>query len=108
MTARGVTEAYEVRLWEGLNVLLAEAVPDAASEAEAENAITAAVAGADAEIADRREESFRTLAEAKALSSQPRCRSHQLALLGRLHSSSRIEPPGRFDHLCLQSHSSGR
>ena len=52
MTVRGVTEAYEARLWEELNLLLAEAVPDAASEVEAENAITAAVAGADAEIAD--------------------------------------------------------
>ena len=51
MTGRGVTEAYEVRLWEELNLLLAEAVPDAASEAEAEDAITAAVAGADSEIA---------------------------------------------------------
>jgi len=49
---RGVTEAYEKRLWDELNLLLADAVPAEASEGEAENAITAAVAGADAEIAD--------------------------------------------------------
>jgi hypothetical protein len=49
---RGVTDAYEKRLWKELNILLADAVPANASESAAENAITAAVAGADAEIAD--------------------------------------------------------
>lgn len=46
------TESYEKRIWEELLTLLAEAVPEGANEAQAEAAITTAVAGADAEIAD--------------------------------------------------------
>jgi hypothetical protein len=48
----GVTEEYERHFWDELNALLAEVVPPEASQEEAEHAITAAVAGADNEIAD--------------------------------------------------------
>jgi hypothetical protein len=53
MTTRGgVTAEYERQLWKELNALLADAAPAEASEAEAEEAITAAVAGANAESSD--------------------------------------------------------
>lgn len=44
------TEEYERRLWDELNSLLAEAVADGASEAQAEDAVLLAVMGHDAEI----------------------------------------------------------
>ena len=44
------TEVHERQLWEELNSLLADAVPDGASEAQAEDAILLAVMGHDAEI----------------------------------------------------------
>jgi hypothetical protein len=43
MTTRAVTEAYEERLWEELNLLLADAVPADATPAEAEDAIVRAL-----------------------------------------------------------------
>jgi hypothetical protein len=49
---KGVTHAYERRLWEELNLLLADAVPEGASEEQADSAILIAVTGHDAEIAD--------------------------------------------------------
>lgn len=52
MTMKAVTEEYEERLWEELNTLLAEAVPEEASEAEAEDVTLLAVMGHDAEIHD--------------------------------------------------------
>ncbi|HET7590129.1 MAG TPA: hypothetical protein VFK14_08130 [Solirubrobacterales bacterium] len=52
MTIRPVTERYEERLWEELNLLLADAVPDGASREAAERAVLLAVTGHDAEIAD--------------------------------------------------------
>ncbi len=45
-----VTEPYEKRLWDELNSLLADAVPEGASEEEAENAILLALMGHDPEI----------------------------------------------------------
>jgi surfactin synthase thioesterase subunit len=49
---RAVTEEYERQLWEELNSLLADAIPEDASEADALRAIRVAVMGADLEIAD--------------------------------------------------------
>jgi hypothetical protein len=43
MTMRAVTEDYEQRLWEELNLLLADAVPDDANQAEAEDAVVKAL-----------------------------------------------------------------
>jgi hypothetical protein len=43
MTTRAVTEAYEERLWEELNLHLADAVPDDATEAEAQDAVVRAL-----------------------------------------------------------------
>lgn len=42
--ANGVTKAYGQRPWEELNVLLADVVPAEASEREAEDGVTAALA----------------------------------------------------------------
>lgn len=44
------TEPYEQRLWDELNSLLADAVPEGASESQAEDAILLAVMGHDSEI----------------------------------------------------------
>lgn|GEM_PF-5844597 len=49
---RAVAEEYERRLWEELNLLLAEVVPEGASPENAERAIMLALIGHDAEIAD--------------------------------------------------------
>lgn len=43
MTTRAVTEAYEERLWEELNLLLADAVPTDATPEEAEDAVVRAL-----------------------------------------------------------------
>lgn len=40
---RAVTEAYEERQWEELNLLLADAVPEGATQAEAEDAVVVAL-----------------------------------------------------------------
>lgn len=45
-------EEHEQRLWEELNSLLADAVPDGASEAQAEDCILLAIMGHDTEIGD--------------------------------------------------------
>jgi hypothetical protein len=45
-----VTEPYERRLWDELNSLLADAVPEGKSETEAENIILLALMGHDPEI----------------------------------------------------------
>lgn len=45
-----VTEAYEHRLWEELLSLLAKAVPESASEAEAEDIVLLALNGQNREI----------------------------------------------------------
>lgn len=45
MTMTGVTEDYERQLWEELNSLLADAVPENVSEDEAERAIMLALMG---------------------------------------------------------------
>jgi hypothetical protein len=45
-----LTEPYERQLWDELNSLLADAVPDGASESQAEDAILLAVMGHDSEI----------------------------------------------------------
>jgi hypothetical protein len=45
-----VTEEHERRLWEELNSLLVDAVPDGATKARAEDAILLAIMGHDAEI----------------------------------------------------------
>jgi hypothetical protein len=47
---RAVTEDYEQQLWEELNSLLADAVPENASEDDAERAIMLAIMGHDTEI----------------------------------------------------------
>ena len=52
MTAAGLTEEYERQLWEELNLLLADVVPEGASEQDAERMFLLAVTGHDAEIAD--------------------------------------------------------
>lgn len=52
MSAAAVTEAYEERLWEELNLLLADAVPEGADEETARRSLLLAVTGHDAEIAD--------------------------------------------------------
>jgi hypothetical protein len=45
VNARRVTEAYERRLWDELNSLLADTVPEGASEEEAEHVMLLAVLG---------------------------------------------------------------
>lgn len=47
---RANTEGYERQLWEELNSLLADAVPEDAREEEAERAIMLAIMGHDSEI----------------------------------------------------------
>lgn len=47
---RGITEEYERQLWEELTSLLADAVPDDASENDTERAIMLAIVGHDSEI----------------------------------------------------------
>lgn len=47
---RVVTEEYERRLWDELNSLLAAAVPDGATKAQAEDAILFAVMGYDTAV----------------------------------------------------------
>lgn len=47
---RAITEGYERQLWEELNSLLADAVPDDTSEDDAERAIMLAIMGHDSEI----------------------------------------------------------
>jgi hypothetical protein len=47
---RAITEGYERQLWEELNSLLADAVPDDASEDDAERTIMLAMMGHDSEI----------------------------------------------------------
>ena len=49
---RAVTDGYERQLWEELNSLLADAVPEDASEDDAERAIMLAMMGHDTEIHD--------------------------------------------------------
>ena len=51
MGMRAVTERYEQRLWDELNLLLADVIPAEAKGEEAEDAIMAALAGGDSEIA---------------------------------------------------------
>lgn len=48
---RAVAEEYERRLWEELNLLLAEVVPEGANPEDAERAIMLALIGHDGEIA---------------------------------------------------------
>jgi hypothetical protein len=45
-----ITEAYEERLWEELTSLLADAVPEGASDDDAERAIMLAIMGHDSEV----------------------------------------------------------
>lgn len=45
-----VTEDYERQLWEELNALLADAVPQDATEEEAERSVMLAIMGHDTEI----------------------------------------------------------
>jgi hypothetical protein len=45
-----ITDPYERRLWDELNSLLADAVPEGTSETEAENIILLALMGHDPEI----------------------------------------------------------
>jgi hypothetical protein len=52
LSLHGVTDEYERHLWEELNTLLADAVPDDASGEEAQRAVRVAAMGADLEIAD--------------------------------------------------------
>lgn len=47
-----VTDGYEQQLWEELNILLAEVVPDCATKDQAERAIMLAVLGHDPAVAD--------------------------------------------------------
>lgn len=47
---RAVTVEYEQRLWDELNTLLAEAVPEDATEDEAQDVILLAIRGHDTEI----------------------------------------------------------
>jgi hypothetical protein len=61
----GVTEAYERRLWDELNSLLADAIPEGASEEDARRAVLLAVMGQDAEIHDLYEQ-VRRLARRQA------------------------------------------
>lgn len=49
---KGFTEGYEERLWEELNSLLIQVVPQGANAENAERAIMLALIGHDAEIAD--------------------------------------------------------
>ncbi|HEX5989182.1 MAG TPA: hypothetical protein VFY75_03085 [Solirubrobacterales bacterium] len=60
-----VAEEYERRLWDELNLLLVDAVPDGATKAQAEDAILLAVMGHDAEIHELYEQ-VRKLARDKA------------------------------------------
>jgi transcriptional regulator with XRE-family HTH domain len=60
-----LTEEHERQLWEELNSLLAEAVPEGASDKQAEDAILLAVMGHDSEIHDLYERA-RRLARDKA------------------------------------------
>jgi hypothetical protein len=62
---KGLTEAYERRLWEELNSLLAEAIPEGASPQDAERVVLLAVMGHDAEIRDLYEQ-VRRLARTEA------------------------------------------
>lgn len=48
----GATEPYERQLWEELNALLADAVPEGASQEDAERMMVLAVMGHDSEIHD--------------------------------------------------------
>jgi hypothetical protein len=48
----GVTEAYERQLWEELNALLTEAIPQGVSPEEADRVVLLAVMGHDREIQD--------------------------------------------------------
>lgn len=50
VSARAVTEGYERRLWEELNLLLADAVLPDATEAEAEDAVVRALSDPLTEI----------------------------------------------------------
>lgn len=43
MSGRAVTEDYEQRLWEELNLLLADEIPDDVTQAEAEDAVVKAL-----------------------------------------------------------------
>lgn len=52
MKGRAVTEAYEQRMWEELNALLAETAPADGGPEAAERAYFLAISGHDAEIAD--------------------------------------------------------
>jgi hypothetical protein len=61
MTTRAVTEAYEERLWEELNLLLADAVPADATQEEAEDAVVRALTVPLTETSDLYER-VRTLA----------------------------------------------
>lgn len=61
----GVTETYERRLWEKLNGLLADVVPEDASPEGAERMKVLAVMGHDAEIGDLYEQ-VRRLARSRA------------------------------------------
>lgn len=47
---RPITEGYERQLWEELNSLLADAVPEGASGDDAERAIMLALMGHDSEV----------------------------------------------------------
>jgi hypothetical protein len=49
---KGVTEAYERQLWEELNGLLAEAIPEGVSREDAQRVVLLAVMGHDREIQD--------------------------------------------------------
>lgn len=48
----GATEPYEQQLWEELNALLADAIPEGATREDAERMILLAVMGHDTEIHD--------------------------------------------------------
>jgi hypothetical protein len=61
MSGRAVTEAYEQRLWEELNLLLADAVPADATPEEAEDAVVRALTVPLTETSDLYER-IRTLA----------------------------------------------
>jgi len=52
VSIRGVSNEYEHRLWDELNTLLADLIPDDPSETYTEGLILAAFKGADPEIAD--------------------------------------------------------
>jgi hypothetical protein len=52
MGIKAITDAYERRLWDELNLLLADAAPKGACREDAERSFLLAVTGHDAEIAD--------------------------------------------------------